>query len=154
MVRPDPAPRGGRRPRPGPGAGPGANLRRLRTEDGAELFDLPDGALPDPDTPAPVRFLPEYDNGLLGYADRSRVVADAPHAWLQGGPGGHIGSVLVDGFVSATWALRRSGPAARLEVRQSLPLTPAQRARALDEAALLLDFVAPGAEPDVQFTGG
>jgi hypothetical protein len=97
-VRPDTAPRGDRRYPAVAGAVGG----------GAEFLDLPDAMRPDPDTPAPPRFLPEYDNALLGYADRSGVIADAEHPPLLGGPRGAVGTVLVDGLVSATWALRRS----------------------------------------------
>ena len=87
----------------------GPRLRRFRTEDGGELFDVPGAPLPDPDTPAPVRFLAEYDNVVLSHADRSRVVADGDHVLLPGGPGGWTGTVLVDGLLRATWAARRDG---------------------------------------------
>lgn len=129
----------------------GGRLRRLRTEAGAELLDVPDGPLPNPDTPVPVRFLPEYDNSTLGYADRSRILPpDADFTLLQGGPGGHVGSLLVDGFVSALWALTRSGDRAALRITPAVRL-PSSCIEAIHaEGAELLDFLAPGAESTVQ----
>jgi hypothetical protein len=131
----------------------GDRIRRLSGPDGRELVDVPDGPLPDPETPAPPRFFGEYDNAILGYADRARIVADAPHQPLQGGTGGYVGSLLVDGLVSAMWALRRAGDSSVLEIRQSVPLPKAHRSAVLAEAAGLLELLAPGRGYDVQVTG-
>jgi hypothetical protein len=65
-----------------------------------DLYDVPDAPWPDPDTPAPPRFLPEYDNVLLSHADRARIIA-RPVALPRGGT---RGTVLVDGFVAAAWS--------------------------------------------------
>ncbi|WP_328582865.1 winged helix DNA-binding domain-containing protein [Streptomyces sp. NBC_00370] len=74
-------------------------LVSFRDESGRELLDLPDAPRPDPDTPAPVRFLPAFDNAILGYQDRTRVI-DAAHRGLSVA-GERV--VLVDGRVAATW---------------------------------------------------
>ncbi|HEY8545893.1 MAG TPA: winged helix DNA-binding domain-containing protein, partial [Acidimicrobiales bacterium] len=92
-------------------------LRTYRDERGRELFDLPEAPMPDPDVPAPVRFLPEYDNLLLSHQDRSRVVDKAELGRLYAvheGKRHYPGSVLVDGRVQATWRLdhdRKAGTA-------------------------------------------
>lgn len=78
-------------------------LRSLRDARGRELFDVPDGPLPGADVPAPVRFLPEYDNALLSYADRSRFVLDSERPALESLGTRIRGTVLHDGFVRATW---------------------------------------------------
>jgi hypothetical protein len=82
-------------------------LRTFRDARGRELFDLPDAPRPDPATPAPPRFLPEYDNVLLSHADRSRIVSDADRARLSAAGGAGYGSVLVDGALRAVWRLER-----------------------------------------------
>ena len=132
----------------------GARLRRFRTEDGAELLDVPDGLLPDADSPAPARFLAEYDNALLSYADRSRVVTEGDHVLLQGGPGGWTGTVLVDGLMRATWAARREGDATVLHIRPSVPLSSADRSDLVGEGGRLLDFLARGRAHGVRFLDG
>ncbi len=58
-------------------------LRTYRDERGRELFDLPDAPIADPEVPAPVRFLPDYDNVLLSHDDRSRVIPAAIRANAQ-----------------------------------------------------------------------
>jgi hypothetical protein len=79
-----------------------SQLVTFADERGRELFDLPDAPRPGPSTPAPVRFLPEYDNVLLSHDDRSRFV-DTDVAPLY--PPGRLGRghVLVDGMLRATW---------------------------------------------------
>lgn len=121
-------------------------LRRLTDAGGRELLDVPEGALPDPDTPAPPRFLPEYDNLLLAHADRTRVLSDE-HRHAIGAR-----TVLVDGIVSGTWTVARRPAAATLTVESFRPLRKADRTAVADEGARLLAFVAPEAPSrDVKF---
>ena len=74
-------------------------LVTFRDERGRELLDLPGAPRPDPDTPAPVRFLPAFDNAILGYHDRGRIIDDAHRGLSVAGER----VVLVDGRVAATW---------------------------------------------------
>jgi hypothetical protein len=90
-----------------PGFGPvveglGPQLRSFADERGRVLVDLPDAPRPDEATPAPVRFLPEYDNVLLSHADRSRFATTDVSGLYPPGRLGR-GHVLVDGTVQATW---------------------------------------------------
>ncbi len=129
-------------------------LRTFRDEAGKELFDVPDGPLPDPGTPAPPRFLPTYDNIVLSHRDRSRIIGD-PSEWaVDGGQFDAIfnrGSILVDGFVHSGWRVERDGGRATLVVMPGRPFGGGDRAAVADEAARLLAFLAPEAPPDVRF---
>lgn len=82
------------------------DLRRFRDEDGKELLDLPDAPLPDPDTPAPVRFLPTWDATLLVHARRARILPEEyrPRIFSNSNPQS-LGTFLVDGAVAGTWRL-------------------------------------------------
>jgi hypothetical protein len=115
-------------------------LRSSRDESGRELFDVPDGPLPDPDTPAPPRFLPQYDNLLLSHADRSRVIADEHRARVF-----TKGSFLVDGFVAGTWTISRDGDAATLLVEPFARIRTAERAALAEEGGRLMAFAATDA---------
>ncbi|MCP2257134.1 Winged helix DNA-binding domain-containing protein [Streptoalloteichus tenebrarius] len=74
-------------------------LVTFRDENGRELIDLPDAPRPAPDTPAPVRFLPAFDNAILGYQDRGRIIDDVHRGLSVAG----ARVILVDGRVAATW---------------------------------------------------
>jgi hypothetical protein len=78
-------------------------LVTFHDEAGKELFDLPDAPRPDAETPVPVRLLPEFDNILLAHADRRRVIADDRLGVVIGGKP----TVLVDGYVVATWSVTK-----------------------------------------------
>jgi hypothetical protein len=125
-------------------------LRSFRDGRGRELLDLPDAPRPDPDTPVPVRILPEYDNVLLSHADRSRLVAADQRPWGGGGP--VHGSVLLDGMLTATYRIDRDGDDAALVVHHAAPLTAAARREVEDEGGRFLQFVAGDAGAhDVRF---
>jgi hypothetical protein len=114
-------------------------LRTFLDERGRELFDLPDAPRPDPETPAPPRFLPEYDNVLLSHAERSRFWDGAvPH------PGGiGWGALLSGGVVSGFWRLGREDGLARLVVQHTGRLSKAARQDVHTEALSLVDLLAP-----------
>ena len=79
-------------------------LRRFRDEAGKELLDLPRAPLPDPETPAPVRFLPTWDAVLLVHARRAGVLPEEyrPRVFSTRTPHS-VGTFLVDGSVAGTW---------------------------------------------------
>lgn len=119
-------------------------LRAFRDERGRELYDLPDAPRPDPDTPAPVRFLPEYDNVLLSHADRARFVSPQhPGGWVAAAR--RIkGTVLVDGTVRATWRIARSDDTATLLVDHGGPLSTAEADAIEAEGERMLRFAEDG----------
>jgi hypothetical protein len=111
-------------------------LRTFADERGRELLDVPDGPLPDPETPAPPRFLPEFDNVVLSHKDRSRVIPETLRTTVRDRLGKPM--FLVDGFVRGTWRIAGG----RLELEPFTPLSRAE-AKALDaEGEKLLAFAA------------
>jgi Winged helix DNA-binding domain len=123
-------------------------LRTFTGPDGAPLLDLPDAPRPGPDVPAPPRFLPEYDNLLLSYAERSRVIPHRRPVPLPPGNGATGGTLLVDGLWRADWKITKG----TLEIQPHDRLSAADSAAIAAEGERLLDFAAPaGIARDVRF---
>lgn len=111
-------------------------LRVFRDANGRELFDVTDGELPDEDTPAPVRFLPDYDNVFLSHDDRERIVAKAdpkPKVTSSFSPM----LFTVDGFLAGVWKLK----AGTLELKPWRKLSKAQQRELEDEGERLVRFL-------------
>ncbi|MEY2589612.1 MAG: hypothetical protein QOJ67_1596 [Acidimicrobiaceae bacterium] len=125
-------------------------LRAFRDERGRELFDLPDAPRPDPDVPAPARFLPEYDNVVLSHADRTRFVSDEHRALLFSAEVPVHGSVLHDGALCGTW--RIDDDHATVVVRHVGRLTTGAASELEGEGHRLLQLIHPEAsDHDVRF---
>jgi hypothetical protein len=113
-------------------------LRRFRDEEGKELVDLPRAPLPDPETPAPVRFIPTWDATLLVHARRTQILPEryrdrvfhvrTPHS---------VNTFLVDGQVAGTWRDEKG----RIELQPFARLTRAIRKELEQEAERLRRFV-------------
>ncbi|HYK98401.1 MAG TPA: winged helix DNA-binding domain-containing protein [Candidatus Acidoferrales bacterium] len=121
------------------------SLRAFRDEQGRPLYDLPRAPRPDADTPAPVRLLPRYDEILIAYQHRDRVVAAKHRLAIYSKNGIIEATLLVDGFVAGTWALARGKEDAVVRVAPFARLRPADRAAALAEGEKLARFLAPEA---------
>ena len=119
---------------------------------GKPLYDLPDAPRPDADTPAPVRFLPEWDSVIVTRADERIVAkADRPRVFL---PGLRIAAlVLVDGMAAASWKVSATAKKATLQIESFKTWPAAVRREVAAEGEALLRFVEPDATTyDVKVT--
>jgi hypothetical protein len=128
-----------------PGAAPA--FERLRSqlvtfqgEGGHELFDLPDAPRPAADTPAPVRLIPEFDNLVLGHADRTRIISEERRPQLTTSNLRVRATFLLDGFVGGTWRVERTKRFARIFLEPFAPLTKRNHKALMTEAERLLGF--------------
>lgn len=117
-------------------------LRVLRDEAGRELFDLPDAPRPDPDTPAPVRFLPAWERAALpprplpDHGDEHRAALRRPNDVVPG-------TILLDGFLAATWQQQGTDTRAVLTVEPLRPLSRRESSAIAAEGRRLLRWSAP-----------
>jgi hypothetical protein len=125
-------------------AGLAPRLRVLADERGRPLFDLPRAPLPDPDAPAPPRFLPDYDNAFLAHEDRTRIVAadDLPRMRAENA---FLPPFLIDGFARGTWKVARDKERATLMLAPWRRLAAPERSALEEEGARLLAFLEPDA---------
>src|SRR3979411_2945104 len=107
------------------------DLCTFADEKGRELFDLPDAPRPDPATPAPVRFLPEYDNVMLSHVDRSRVITDEDgrifSRLLTRVTGLGLATIIIDGLLRGTWRVTRNNKIHGIKGPVLLTIWPFQR---------------------------
>jgi hypothetical protein len=120
-------------------------LVTFRDEKKRELFDLPDAPRPDPDTPAPVRFIAEFDNIVLSHDDRSRIVPTAHRSKVYSKNLIVPGTVLVDGMVAGTWKVSRRKATATLDVAPFAKMDRRTRAAVEAEGEALARFLEPDA---------
>ena len=127
-------------------------LRTFRDERKRELFDLPDAPRPAEETPAPMRFVPGFDNLVLSHADRTRIIADEHRTRVTTKNLQVLPTFLVDGFVAGTWKTARGKKAATLTLSPFARLPAAAKAQLAEEAKALLRWLEPDADrPTIDF---
>ena len=118
-------------------------LEVFHDESGRELFDVPGAARPDPDTPAPPRFLPEYDNLIVAYADRTRVISDESRK-IVSTKNGLLATLLLDGTVAGVWKIVRERGTASLVIDAFGRISKKDKLAVSEEGMRLLAFTDPG----------
>ena len=117
-------------------------LRTFRNERGNELLDLPEAPLPPAGTPAPPRFVPDYDNLVLSHAERGRVVPNE-HRKKIFLPAARVrATFLIDGFVRGAWKIEKQRKTATLLIEPFEPLSREDRETLREEGERLVRFVA------------
>jgi hypothetical protein len=113
------------------------DLRPYRSDQGAELLDLPEAVVPDPDTPAPPRFLGTWEATLLVHARRALVLAEEhrPLIFATKNPKSSP-TFLVDGAVAGTWRYVEG----QIAIEPFTPLNGGVRRQVDEEAERLAAF--------------
>lgn len=121
-------------------------LAVYRNAAGKPLYDVKDGLFARADTPAPVRFLPDFDGVMLAHADRGRVISEENRKAL-GNKNLRVPAVfLVDGFAAGSWSLTATKTKATLDAKAFGPLARAVKDELVAEGEAQLRFVAPEAK--------
>lgn len=127
-------------------------LSIYKNEDDKDLFDLAEMPILAENTPAPIRFIPEYDNVLIGHADRRRILADEDYKKVFLSAARVSSTILVDGFVAGTWKTESKKKTAKLLISPFKPLASEAKAALIEEGKKLLAFIeAEANEYSVEF---
>jgi hypothetical protein len=116
----------------------------FRDENEVELLDLPGLPLPPASTRLPVRFLSRWDQVLLAYADRERIIPAelGPLRLTLSGDQ----TVTVDGRVAASWKLERATRRVKVAIQPHVAIRKSAHAAIRAEAKRTARFVEPDAE--------
>jgi hypothetical protein len=125
------------------------SLRMFKDERGRELFDVPDAPRPGGEVDAPIRYLPAFDNLLLGHDDRTRVIADGHRPRVCTKNLQVLPTFLVDGVVAGTWRVNTTRTKATLVLSPFAPIAPAVRDALVAEGEHLVRFLEPDIRADV-----
>ena len=121
------------------------SLRRFADEQGRTIFDLPRAPRPAADVEAPVRLLPRYDELLIGYEHRDRVIAKEHRGAVYSKNAIVEAVFLVDGFAAGTWSLATTKADAVVRLRPFNTLARSDRVAAIAEGEAIARFMAPDA---------
>lgn len=122
------------------------DLRHYRDPDGRELLDLPELTIPDEDVPAPPRLLGPFDQMILSYADRTRIVSDEYRKRVITQNGLVKGTLLVGGQVRGLWEITTSRKAAVVDLSPFEKLPKRDLVTLESAASRLADWAEPAAE--------
>lgn len=117
-------------------------LLHFQDEKGNELFDIPEAPRPDSNTPSPPRFLGGFDNMLLSYADRQRIIAEEYRKKVFSTNGIIRPTILIDGFVSGTWKINRKRGMVILIIELFNQLSNLEHNSLVEEGERLLSIIA------------
>lgn len=116
-------------------------LKVFRDEKKRELFDHPEAPRPEEDTPAPVRFIADFDNLILSHKERGRIIADEHRPRVTTRNLLVLPTFLVDGFVAGTWKVERMKKNAVLTLSPFRKLGSRHKAELEAEGKSLARFV-------------
>ena len=117
-----------------------ADWVRYQDENGSELIDLPNLPIMDGDLPVSPRFIPEYDNLVLGHQNRTRILADVHRPFVFLSAARVMGTFLMDGFVAGVWKFKREKKTLIMTISPFERLSFSQQEGVLWEALHLLSF--------------